>query len=147
MDQKKEVYEIHGTVTGRNSDALRDARVVVWWQHIRERQELAAGETSEHGRYHLRYKIPENAPQPLLLVVEAHSEHLDAPLFFAPDPGAAGLWRSISTSSRPISLSGQCCCDRSSRCSMVSSSVNSSKTALTRTSRSWRAKLVVAPKS
>ena len=56
------------------------ARVVVWWQHIRERAELAAGETSENGRYHLSYQIPENAPQPVLLVVEALSDHLDEPL-------------------------------------------------------------------
>lgn len=80
MDQKGKVYEIHGTVTGRKGDPLRGARVVVWWQHIRERKEVAAGETSERGRYHLTYRIPENAPQPLLLVVEALSEYLDAPL-------------------------------------------------------------------
>ena len=82
-DRNRRFYEIHGTVRGRNSDPLRGARVIAWWQHIRERKELAAGATSEHGRYHLRYRIPENAPQPLLLVVEARSEHLDAPLFSA----------------------------------------------------------------
>ena len=76
-------YEIHGTVAGRNGDPLRGARVIVWRQHIRERTELAAGAASEHGRYHLRYRVPENAPEPLLLVVEARSEHLDAPLFSA----------------------------------------------------------------
>ena len=81
MEQKEKVYEVHGTVRGRNSEPLRDARVVVWWQHIRERKELAAGETSEQGHYRLRYKIPEGAPQPLLLVVEALSEYLEAPLF------------------------------------------------------------------
>ena len=81
MDQKEKVYEIRGTVRGRNGDPLRGARVAVWWQHIRERKELVAGETSEQGRYHLSYKLPENAPQPLLLVVEALSEHLDVPLF------------------------------------------------------------------
>ena len=80
MDAKKKVYEIHGTVTGRNGEPLRDARVVVWWQHIRERKELAAGGTSERGTYRLTYEIPEHAPEPVLLVVEALSEHLDAPL-------------------------------------------------------------------
>ena len=81
MDQKKKVYEIHGIVRSQKNDPLRDARVVVWWQHIRARKELAAGETSELGTYHLRYELPEQAPQPMLLVVEALSEHLDAPLF------------------------------------------------------------------
>ncbi len=85
MDQEGKVYgeklcEIRGTVTGRKGDPLRGARVVVWWQHIRERMELAAGETSERGTYHLRFGIPKNAPEPLLLVVEALSEYLDAPL-------------------------------------------------------------------
>jgi len=80
MDQDGKVYEIRGTVRGRNNAPLHDARVVVWWQRIRERIELADAETSEHGRYHLSYRVSENAPQPLLLVVEARSEYLDAPL-------------------------------------------------------------------
>jgi hypothetical protein len=81
MDQEGKVYEIRGTVTGRNSEPLRGARVVVWWQHIRERKELIAGATSESGTYHLKYEVPANAPQPLLVVVEALSEYLAAPLF------------------------------------------------------------------
>jgi hypothetical protein len=81
MDQEAKVYEIRGTVTGRKSEPLRSVRVVAWWQHIRERKELAAGATSESGTYHLKYEVPANAPQPLLLVVEALSEYLDAPLF------------------------------------------------------------------
>jgi len=81
MERQRKVYEIRGTVTGRNGDPLHDARVVVWWQHIRGRGELAAGATSNRGTYHLKFEEPENAPQPLLLVVEALSEYLDAPLF------------------------------------------------------------------
>ena len=81
MSEQKQDYEISGLVTGRDGDLLRNARVVVWWQQIRERRELAAGETSEHGRYHLRYRIPEDAPKPLQIVVEALSEYLDVPLF------------------------------------------------------------------
>jgi hypothetical protein len=45
------------------------------------RSELTAGATSEDGRCHLRYRVPENAPLPLLIIVEALSEHLDEPLF------------------------------------------------------------------
>src|ERR1035437_4851638 len=81
MGEDRKAYEIRGTVRGRNGDPLPAARVVLWWQQIRERKELVAGATSEHGTYHLEYEVPESAPQPLLLVVEALSEHLDAPLF------------------------------------------------------------------
>ncbi len=80
MEQKRKNYEIRGTIRGRNGELLRGARVVVWWQHIRERKELAAGATSEGGTYHLKYEVPERAPEPMLLVVEALSEYLDAPL-------------------------------------------------------------------
>jgi hypothetical protein len=80
MDQKVNIYEVSGTVTGRKGEPLRGARVVVWWQRIRERKELAAGETSDRGAYRLRFEVPEDAPQPLLLVVEALSEYLEAPL-------------------------------------------------------------------
>jgi hypothetical protein len=80
MDIPGKIYEISGTVTGRNGIPLRDARVVVWWQHMRDRTELAAGKTSERGRYLLRYEVRDNAPQPLLVIVEALSEFLDAPL-------------------------------------------------------------------
>ncbi len=81
MDENGKTYEIHGMVTGLHGRPLRGARVVVWWQQIRERKEMAAAETSENGRYHLRYRVSENAPQPLLLIVEALSEFLDKPLF------------------------------------------------------------------
>jgi hypothetical protein len=74
------VYEVSGTVSGHHGLPLPAARVVVWWQHMRGRTELAAGQTSESGKYSLRFEVRENAPQPLLLVVEALSEHLDAPL-------------------------------------------------------------------
>jgi hypothetical protein len=81
MDSNPNEYEINGIVRGRHGDLLHKARVVVWWQQIRDRKELAAGETSEHGRYQLRYRVPEDAAQPLLIVVEALSEYLDGPLF------------------------------------------------------------------
>jgi hypothetical protein len=77
------VCEITGTVTGRNGEPLRCARVVVWWQHMRDRTELAAGETSERGTYTLRYELRDDAPQPVLVQVEVLSEHLDASLLSA----------------------------------------------------------------
>jgi len=78
MEKDRKAYEIHGTVTGRQGEPLRDARVVVWWQHIRERKELVEGKTSDDGTYHVKYDVPEHAPQPMLLVVEALSEYFDA---------------------------------------------------------------------
>ena len=83
MDQNTNIYEIHGTVRGRNGTPLGGARVVVWRQQIRGRQELVAGDAANNGAYRLTYQIPENMPLPLLLVVEALSEYLDAPLFSA----------------------------------------------------------------
>jgi len=91
MDQQPSEFEVSGAVSGRHGDFLRNARVVLWWQQIRERKELAAGETSEHGRYRLRYRVPENAPQPLLLVVEVRSEYLDAPLLSPVTPAKPTL--------------------------------------------------------
>ncbi len=91
MDPKKKVFEIRGTVTGRKGEPLRDARVVVWWQHIRERKELVAGGTSERGTYRFTYEIPEHAPEPVLLVVEALSEYLDAPMLSPLTPAQADL--------------------------------------------------------
>ena len=49
MDPDEKAYVIQGTVTGHNGRLLHGARVVVWWQHIRKRAELAAGETSGAG--------------------------------------------------------------------------------------------------
>jgi hypothetical protein len=81
MEHDMNIYEISGTVTGRKGEPLRGASVVVWWQRIRERKELAAGETSDRGTYRLRFEAPKDAPQPLLLVVEALSEYFEAPLY------------------------------------------------------------------
>jgi Tc toxin complex TcA C-terminal TcB-binding domain/Neuraminidase-like domain/Salmonella virulence plasmid 28.1kDa A protein len=81
MSERDDTYEISGMIKGRGGVPLKGARVVVWWQHIRERQELAATEANGEGHYELRYAAPERAPQPMLVLVEALSEHLDAPLF------------------------------------------------------------------
>ena len=83
MDQHvdhRDTYEVHGTVRGHHGDPLARARVALRWQHLRDRTELAVGETSEDGRYRLTWQVPENAPEPVLVIVEAHSEHLDGPL-------------------------------------------------------------------
>ena len=80
MEPEENAYEIHGVVTGREGRPIENARVTAWWQHIRERRELAAGTTSDDGRYHLRYRIPEDAARSVLIVVEAVSDRLDAPL-------------------------------------------------------------------
>jgi len=81
MAETETFFEIHGRITGSEGHELSWADVVVWRQHIRRRVELAADKASEDGYYHIRYRVPEDAPQPLLIVVEARSKHLDAPIF------------------------------------------------------------------
>jgi hypothetical protein len=75
------ICKVQGVVTGKGGEPAKGARIAVWWQQIRGRQELAAGEASPEGRYELQVPIPANAPDPALIVVEALSEYLDAPLF------------------------------------------------------------------
>jgi hypothetical protein len=84
-------FEIHGKVTGREGKPLVGARVVVWWQRIRERTELAAGETSEEGIYRLNYRVPGDAPRPVLIVVEALSEYLESALNSPQTPAQKNL--------------------------------------------------------
>lgn len=74
------VYRVRGTVTGMNGKALCGATVMVWWQRIREPLLLANGRTSEEGHYDLRYRLPDDAPARVLIVVEARAEQLDSPL-------------------------------------------------------------------
>ncbi len=74
------LYQVHGTVTGRNGKELSNAIVMLWWQRIREPLLLAEGRTSEEGRYHLPYRLPDDAPGRVLLVVEARAKQLDAAL-------------------------------------------------------------------
>jgi hypothetical protein len=83
-DDEDGPYRIKGTVRGEAQELLPDARVVVWWQRMRTRAELVAGHTSRHGDYHLTYRLPRHAPRPVLLVVEALSERLQAPLCSPP---------------------------------------------------------------
>ena len=84
MAESEKTYEIHGVVTGREGRLLSGARVVVWWQHIRERTKLAQTETSEHGRYDVEFRVPEALAQSMVLLVEALSEYLDAALYSPP---------------------------------------------------------------
>jgi hypothetical protein len=76
-------YHVHGTVTGRDGKEVSGAKVTVWWKRIRKSLPLASGRTSEKGGYRLRYRPPEDAPVPLLVIVEARSERLGPPLVSA----------------------------------------------------------------
>jgi len=91
MREDEAMYEVVGAVGGPGGEPLSGARVVVWWQQIRERIELAAGETSKDGRYLLRYEVPERAPRPVLVVVEALSEFFESPVFSQPTVAARRL--------------------------------------------------------
>jgi hypothetical protein len=84
-------YEVSGRVLGPSGEPLRGARIVVWWQQIRGRKELAAGSVSTRGAYRLQFALPEGAPTPLLVIVEALSEYLDTPLFSPLTPATESL--------------------------------------------------------
>jgi len=73
-------YQVHGRVMGKHGRAVHRAKVVVWWQHIRFRRQLAVGETNRDGYYRLRYPIPEHFPGKVLIVVGASSMELGRPL-------------------------------------------------------------------
>jgi hypothetical protein len=81
MDEKPRHYIVDGRVTGRDGWPERDARVVLWRQHIRSRIELAATSSDNEGWYRLEYEEPPPSPTPALLVLEARSERAEAPVF------------------------------------------------------------------
>src|SRR5579863_9910065 len=95
---------LHGLVTGPNGQPLRDSKVIVWWQHIRARTELARTETNEHGHYEARYRVPQDAPARLFIVVEAHTEYHPGYHIFSPWTAATHDQR-IDLSLDPIDTS------------------------------------------
>ena len=80
MSETQKSYQVHGRVTGKDGKEVHGVRVSVWWQHIRERIELAAGEANEDGHFRVRYPVPEHHRGKLLIVIEARSKYLDRPL-------------------------------------------------------------------
>ena|SRR5579872_3578847 len=81
MAENETNYEMHGRVTGTGGQGVSGAEIFVWWKRIRSRVELASGKTDDEGFYRLKYKVPQKAPQPALIIAEARSEHLAAPIF------------------------------------------------------------------
>jgi hypothetical protein len=76
MENERVFYEIKGTVRGHGGAPVRLAHVTLWWRHIRARKRLAESRTSDDGRYHLRYELPKEPPQPVLIEVEVELEGL-----------------------------------------------------------------------
>ena len=81
MGDDDKAYEVHGRVTGPAGRPASGADVSVWWQHIRRRVQLASGNADDDGCYRLKYSVEENTLQPVLILVEASSGHLTAPIF------------------------------------------------------------------
>jgi hypothetical protein len=77
---EKKRYEIHGKVTGARGEEVSGAAITVWWKRIRKRIQLGKGRTSEEGEYRIRIEVPEDTIGPILIVVEARSKKLPAPL-------------------------------------------------------------------
>ncbi len=74
------LFGVHGKVSARQGLPVDGAEVIVWWQQIRDRRKLGKGHTTKDGEYHVRCGIPRNAPQRLVIVVEARSRSFDKPL-------------------------------------------------------------------
>ncbi|MBZ5729473.1 MAG: hypothetical protein LAP87_31415 [Acidobacteriia bacterium] len=81
MPETKKLLEVHGQVSAHQGIPVDGAEVIVWWQQIRDRRELARGRTARSGDYRVTYEIPPNAPERLIIAVEARSRSLDKPLF------------------------------------------------------------------
>src|SRR5262245_65995720 len=79
-DDEKPSYVIHGTISDSAGKGIPHAEVLVSWQRIRSRVQLASGHTSEDGSYRLRYEVPGDAQGKVLVVVEARSPKLAKPL-------------------------------------------------------------------
>jgi hypothetical protein len=77
MLETKKLFEVHGEVSARQGIPVEGAEVIVWWQQIRDRRELAKARTSQSGAYRISYEIPPKAPERLTIVVEAQSKSLD----------------------------------------------------------------------
>ncbi len=91
MPKQAQYYVVHGTITGADGKELSGARVIVWWQHIRRRTRLVSGVANEEGGYRLRFRPRDDAPGPMLLVVEARSPELKTPLQSAPTAAQPAL--------------------------------------------------------
>jgi hypothetical protein len=84
MSEKTRRYVVHGTVKDANGRELSGAKVVLLWERIRKSRILASGKTTEEGTYRLRYSPPDDAPEPLLILVEVSSPRLRKPLKSSP---------------------------------------------------------------
>jgi hypothetical protein len=73
-------YVVHGTVMKDYGRAVPDAAITVWRQRIRSRASLVEGSTSGDGSYRVSFGPPNDLSGKLLIVVEARSPQLAAPL-------------------------------------------------------------------
>jgi len=89
MDEDRS--RVHGRVSKPDGREVSRALVVIWWQRIRDRVELASGHASEDGEYDLSYRLPEEALGSPLIVVEARSPELEEPLESPATPSAPDL--------------------------------------------------------
>ena len=91
MNAEDDRFHVHGVVTNGDGREASGAEVILWWQRIRGRVRLAHGKASEEGAYSLRYRMPDDAPGKILLVVEAKGGKLAKPLESAQTTAAPDL--------------------------------------------------------
>lgn len=71
MNLDKNDYHVHGTVADASGKGLAGVKVALQWQRIRERVPIAQGQTDAAGNYAITYRIPDNAPGKVVLLVQA----------------------------------------------------------------------------
>ena len=79
-DNGHDQYRVHGTVTDAGGEEVAGAEVIVWQQQLRTRRQLGTARTSEEGTYRVSFRGPDDFPGKLLIVVQARSDRLEAPL-------------------------------------------------------------------
>ncbi len=80
---------VHGTVTDAAGKPVEGAEVALFRQRLRTRDRMANGTSTDDGRYRLEFTLPDDAPGQLLVVAEARSERLVAPIESMPTPVSA----------------------------------------------------------
>ncbi len=96
MKKHNRSYILQGRITNAEDKEISHAEIIVWWQHIRKRVQLAETKSTEEGHYEVHYTVPDDAPGKVLLVVEVKDNSLSAPLFSQPTPAAPKLTINLS---------------------------------------------------
>ena len=80
MSEHDRSWSLRGRVLNAAKKEVSHAEIAVLWKRIRGTVTLARTTTTEEGTYEVHYSVPDDAPGPVLIVVEAAGHGLRAPL-------------------------------------------------------------------